>query len=68
MGTRHSPARPPVWPEWAARQPRKTRNFERVLRALPLISPPYIHSSHPKPYMKNDQRKKIYNPVLTVFR
>jgi hypothetical protein len=34
------PARPPFWPAWAARQPRKTRNFERVLRALPLICTP----------------------------
>jgi hypothetical protein len=24
--------------------------------------------AHPKPYIKNDQRKKIYNPVLIVFR
>jgi hypothetical protein len=31
----------------------------------------YGHSrsfAHPKPYMKNDQHKKIYNPVLIVFR
>jgi hypothetical protein len=24
--------------------------------------------AHPKPHIKNDQRKKIYNPVLIVFR
>jgi hypothetical protein len=35
-----SPARPPFWPAWVARQPRKTRNFERVLRALPFICTP----------------------------
>ncbi len=34
------PAKPPFWPAWAARQPRKTRNFERVLRALPIICTP----------------------------
>jgi hypothetical protein len=34
------PARPPFWPAWVARQPRKTRNFERVLRALPFICTP----------------------------
>jgi hypothetical protein len=31
----------------------------------------YGHSrsfAHPKPSIKNDQRKKIYNPVLIVFR
>jgi hypothetical protein len=37
MGTRHPPLDPPFWPAWAARQLRKTKNFERVLRALPLI-------------------------------
>jgi hypothetical protein len=34
------PTRPPFWPVWAARQPCKTRNFERVLRELPLICTP----------------------------
>ncbi len=24
--------------------------------------------AHPKPYIINDQRKKIYNPILIVFR
>jgi hypothetical protein len=40
--TRHAPPPldPPFWPAWAARQLRKTQNFERVLRALPLIYTP----------------------------
>jgi hypothetical protein len=65
MGTRH-PSPPPRSTPFSGR---------RGLRVSPVkletLNAFYGHSpsfAHPKPCMKNDQRKKIYNLVLIVFR
>ncbi len=63
--------------EWVRATPPPLDPFSgrRGLRVSPVkletLNAFYGHSrsfAHPKPCMKNDQRKKIYNPVLTVFR
>jgi hypothetical protein len=61
MGTRH----PPLDPLSGRRGLRVSTVKLETLNAF------YGHSrsfAHPKPYIKNDQREKIYNPVLIVFR
>jgi hypothetical protein len=61
---------------WVRATPRSTSLSGRLglrvssvkLKTLNAFYGHFRSFAHPKPYIKNDQRKKIYNPVLIVFR
>ena len=45
---------------WAVRRPCKTQSFERIFWALLIVA-------HPRPYIRNDRRGEIYNPLSFDF-
>jgi hypothetical protein len=61
MGTRHPPLNP-----LSGRLGLRVSSVK--LKTLNAFYGHFRSFAHPKPYIKNDQRKKIYNPALIVFR
>jgi hypothetical protein len=74
MAQVYPPALTPL--PWVRATPRSTPLSGRLgllvssikLKTLNAFYGHFRSFAHPKPYIKNDQRKKIYNPALIVFR
>jgi hypothetical protein len=74
MAQVYSPSLSPL--PWVRATPRSTPLSGRLglrvssvkLKTLNAFYGHFRSFAHPKPYIKNDQRKKIYNPVLIDFR